>query len=76
MKLEKVEKERNELRLNTDRLESRVRPFACGSACWVDWVRKQQKIFCRSVQIVLVAVCVMYQLLQSQNVHSVSQFGF
>ena len=28
MKLEKVEKERNELRLNTDRLESRVREMA------------------------------------------------
>lgn len=27
MKLERVEKERNELRLNTDRLESRVSPF-------------------------------------------------
>ena len=34
LKLEKVEKERNELRLNTDRLESRVGAFACGIACW------------------------------------------
>lgn len=41
-KLERVEKERNELRLNTDRLESRVGPFACGNACWeggvLDWL--------------------------------------
>lgn len=33
-KLERVEKERNELRLNTDRLESRVGPFVSGNACW------------------------------------------
>lgn len=33
-KLEKVEKERNELRLNSDRLESRVGPSpAMGAAC-------------------------------------------
>lgn len=34
VKLERVEKERNELRLNTDRLESRVGPVACDNACW------------------------------------------
>lgn len=37
-KLEKVEKERNELRLNTDRLESRVGSFASGNACWENYV--------------------------------------
>lgn len=32
-KLEKVEKERNELRLNSDRLESRVGPAGTGRGC-------------------------------------------
>lgn len=39
MKLEKVEKERNELRLNTDRLESRVSLFACDNACWENVIK-------------------------------------
>ena len=39
LKLERVEKERNELRLNTDRLESRVGPFACDNAWWENGVR-------------------------------------
>lgn len=34
LKLERIEKERNELRLNTDRLESRVGLFAFDNACW------------------------------------------
>lgn len=38
LKLERVEKERNELRLNTDRLESRVGPAAYGNAFWEDGV--------------------------------------
>lgn len=33
-KLEKVEKERNELRLNSDRLESRVGPCQCRDGVW------------------------------------------
>lgn len=33
-KLEKVEKERNELRLNSDRLESRVGPCRCRDGVW------------------------------------------
>lgn len=33
-KLERVEKERNELRLNTDRLESRVGPSAVTVQLW------------------------------------------
>lgn len=39
MKLERVEKERNELRLNTDRLESRVSLFACDNACWENVIK-------------------------------------
>lgn len=34
-----MEKERNELRLNTDRLESRVRLFACDTACWENVIK-------------------------------------
>lgn len=39
MKLERVEKDRNELRLNTDRLESRVSLFACDTACWENVIK-------------------------------------
>lgn len=34
-----MEKERNELRLNTDRLESRVSLFACDNACWENVIK-------------------------------------
>lgn len=39
MKLERVEKERNELRLNTDRLESRVSLVACDNARWENVIK-------------------------------------
>lgn len=68
-KLERVEKERNELRLNTDRLESRVGPFACGNACWElnsfisYFVQERWQVFCRFVlHPVCVCVCVRVQI--------------